>query len=36
VISPLRLRGISAILGRLKRQIGVQVEARAAGPVAPA
>ena len=32
VISPLRLRGISAILGRLKRQVGVQVEARAAGP----
>jgi cysteine desulfuration protein SufE len=36
VISPLRLRGISAILGRLKRQIGVQVEARAAGRTAPA
>ena len=35
VISPLRLRGISAILGRLKRQVGVQVEARSAGP-APA
>ena len=32
VISPLRLRGISAILGRLKRQVGVQVEARSAGP----
>ena len=31
VISPLRLRGISAILGRLKRQVGVQVEARSAG-----
>jgi cysteine desulfuration protein SufE len=28
VISPLRLRGISAILVRLKRQIGVQLEAR--------
>ena len=36
VISPLRLRGISAILGRLKRQVGVQLEARAAGPAAPA
>jgi len=35
VISPLRLRGISAILGRLKRQVGVQVEARSAGPAAP-
>jgi cysteine desulfuration protein SufE len=33
VISPLRLRGISAILARLKRQVVVQVEARAAaGP----
>ena len=31
VISPLRLRGISAILGRLKRQVGVQAEARPAG-----
>jgi len=31
VISPLRLRGISAILGRLKRQVGVQAEARSAG-----
>jgi cysteine desulfuration protein SufE len=31
VVSPLRLRGISAILGRLKRQVGVQVEARSAG-----
>jgi cysteine desulfuration protein SufE len=32
-ISPLRLRGISAILARLKRQVVVQVEARAAaGP----
>jgi cysteine desulfuration protein SufE len=30
VVSPLRLRGISAILGRLKRQVGVQLEARAA------
>lgn len=29
VISPLRLRGISAILGRLKRQVEVQVDARA-------
>ena len=28
VISPLRLRGISAILGRLKRQVGVQLQAR--------
>jgi cysteine desulfuration protein SufE len=28
VISPLRLRGISAILGRLKRQVEVQVDAR--------
>jgi cysteine desulfuration protein SufE len=28
VISPLRLRGISAILARLKRQVGVQLEAR--------
>ena len=36
VISPLRLRGISAILGRLKRQVGVQVEARLAGPAATA
>ena len=37
VISPLRLRGISAILGRLKRQVGVQLEARsAAGPAASA
>jgi cysteine desulfuration protein SufE len=35
VISPLRLRGISAILGRLKRQVDIQVEARSAGP-APA
>jgi cysteine desulfuration protein SufE len=33
VISPLRLRGISAILARLKRQVVAQVEARAAtGP----
>jgi len=31
VISPLRLRGISAILGRLKRQVAVQAEARSAG-----
>src|SRR5829696_4247478 len=31
VISPLRLRGISAILGRLKRQVGIQAEARSAG-----
>jgi cysteine desulfuration protein SufE len=31
VISPLRLRGISAILGRLKRQVGVQLEVRSAG-----
>jgi cysteine desulfuration protein SufE len=30
VISPLRLRGISAILARLKRQVGVQLEARSA------
>jgi cysteine desulfuration protein SufE len=30
VISPLRLRGIAAILARLKRQVGVQLEARAA------
>jgi cysteine desulfuration protein SufE len=30
VVSPLRLRGISAILGRLKRQVGVHLEARAA------
>ena len=30
VVSPLRLRGISAILARLKRQVGVQLEARAA------
>jgi cysteine desulfuration protein SufE len=29
VISPLRLRGISAILGRLKRQVEVQADARA-------
>jgi cysteine desulfuration protein SufE len=29
VISPLRLRGIAAILARLKRQVGVQLEARA-------
>ena len=29
VVSPLRLRGISAILGRLKRQVGVLLEARA-------
>ena len=36
VISPLRLRGISAILGRLKRQVGVQLQARSAGPAAPA
>jgi cysteine desulfuration protein SufE len=36
VISPLRLRGISAILGRLKRQVGIQVEARSAGPAATA
>jgi cysteine desulfuration protein SufE len=28
VISPLRLRGISAILGRLKRQVEVQADAR--------
>ncbi len=28
VISPLRLRGISAILARLKRQVRVQVDAR--------
>ena len=28
VISPLRLRGISAILARLKRQVQVQVDAR--------
>ena len=34
VISPLRLRGISAILSRLKRQVGVQVGARSAGPPA--
>jgi cysteine desulfuration protein SufE len=32
VISPLRLRGISAILGRLKRQVAIQAEARSAGP----
>jgi cysteine desulfuration protein SufE len=31
VVSPLRLRGISAILARLKRQVGVQVQARSAG-----
>ena len=31
VVSPLRLRGISAILARLKRQVGVQLEARSAG-----
>ena len=30
-VSPLRLRGMGAILGRLKRLVGVQVEARAAG-----
>jgi len=30
VVSPLRLRGISAILARLKRQVGMQLEARAA------
>ena len=30
VVSPLRLRGISAILARLKRQVGVQLEARTA------
>ena len=30
VVSPLRLRGISAILARLKRQVGVQLEARIA------
>jgi cysteine desulfuration protein SufE len=30
VISPLRLRGIAAILARLKRQVGVQLEARSA------
>ncbi|HZD70535.1 MAG TPA: SufE family protein [Actinomycetes bacterium] len=29
VISPLRLRGIAAILSRLKRQVKVQVDARA-------
>jgi cysteine desulfuration protein SufE len=33
VISPLRLRGIAAILARLKRQVRVQAQARAqAGP----
>jgi cysteine desulfuration protein SufE len=31
VISPLRLRGIAAILARLKRQVRVQAAARAAG-----
>jgi cysteine desulfuration protein SufE len=31
VVSPLRLRGISAILARLKRQVGVQVQAKTAG-----
>ena len=30
VVSPLRLRGISAILARLKRQVRVQLEARTA------
>jgi cysteine desulfuration protein SufE len=35
VVSPLRLRGISAILGRLKRQVGVQLEARAATRSSP-
>jgi cysteine desulfuration protein SufE len=30
VVSPLRLRGISAILARLKRQVGMQLEARSA------
>ena len=30
VISPLRLRGIAAILGRLKRQVRVKLEARRA------
>ena len=30
VVSPLRLRGISAILARLKRQVAVQLEARTA------
>jgi cysteine desulfuration protein SufE len=36
VISPLRLRGISAILARLKRQVGAQLDARArAGAPSP-
>jgi cysteine desulfuration protein SufE len=36
VISPLRLRGISAILARLKRQVGIQLDARArAAPTPP-
>ena len=34
VISSLRLRGMGAILARLKRQVREQVEARG-GPVAP-
>jgi cysteine desulfuration protein SufE len=36
LISPLRLRGISAILARLKRQVGVQLDARArSAPTSP-
>jgi cysteine desulfuration protein SufE len=35
VVSPLRLRGISAILARLKRQVGVQLEARSAATRSP-
>jgi hypothetical protein len=33
VVSPLRLRGIAAILGRLKRQVRAKVEAAHAGGV---
>ena len=35
VVSPLRLRGISAILARLKRQVGVQLEVRSAATQSP-
>ncbi|HEU4396651.1 MAG TPA: SufE family protein [Actinomycetota bacterium] len=35
VVSPLRLRGISAILARLKRQVGVQLEVRSAATRSP-
>lgn len=35
VVSPLRLRGISAILARLKRQVGVQLEIRSAATRSP-